>query len=175
MSEKIPRLLLVLVLMTSGLYTGIVAGSIATSEPPTDEFMAENAEIIAICEVTSIKVETDRTVYTLETSEAIKGIVPKKFNISTGEGAQKKTTPKPVRFEAGKEYVVYLCEENGKYAVFWEAWGKTPLSAFNTELLEDLRDNYKGTIELDVHPVFFIFLLLLSCVLVYFFWARTSK
>ena len=175
MNKKISYLILTLILVSIGLSTWTIYGSIATSEPPTKEFMAENADIIVICKVIGVEVEIYRTLYSFESLEAIKGTISEEFSISTGEGAQKKTTPTPVRFEEGQEYVVYLKDEDGKYSVFWEEWGKTPLNGFDTELLGDLRDTYKGTIELDVHPIFFIFLLFLSCNLVYFFWTKTSK
>ncbi|MCW4013887.1 MAG: hypothetical protein NWF07_13005 [Candidatus Bathyarchaeota archaeon] len=175
MRKKISYLILTLILVSVGLSTWTIEGSIATSEPPTDEFMAENADIIVICKVTSVEIETYRTLYNFESLEAIKGTIPEEFSITTGEGVQKKTTPTPVRFDEGQEYVVYLSEEDGKYSVFWEEWGKTPLNVFDSDLLGDLRDTYKGTIELDVHPVFFIFLLFLSCVLVYFFYIKTSN
>ncbi len=175
MKEKTSLLLLALILAASGFSVGVTCASIATSDPPTDEFMMENADIIVICKVTNVDVGVHNTDYMFETEEAVKGVIQKVFMITTADGTNRHTEPPAVRFEDGQEYIVYLSEEDGKYSVFFGEWGKTLLSAFNEELLDNLRSSYRGTIELDVPPVFFIFLLFLSCVLVYYFWTLTNN
>jgi hypothetical protein len=170
MKTKTFLILVSVFLVLDGFMTIPAYGSIATSEPPTNVFMSENAEIIAVCRVKSVDVGFHSTVYSFETMEAIKGIIPKGYVITTKEGITGHTSPPQVRFEVEQTYLVYLCEKNGVFSVFFGEWGKTPLVASNTGLLDSLRETYDGTISMDVHPVSFVSIPFIFCVLVYFHW-----
>ncbi|MCB2172633.1 hypothetical protein KQH65_07840 [archaeon] len=168
--EKLNGVLLVLILSSSLI--GITHASIATSDPPTSEFMAENSDIIAICRVTGVSVGVSNTRYGFKVIEAIKGNIKEEFVITTKEGTLRHTSPPQVSFEKGQELLMYLAEKDGKYQVFFGSWGKCILPAVNKPLLDSLRSEYTGDIISNAEYLMITGIILASILLIAAYWMQ---
>ena len=167
---KLNSFLLVLILGSSIINT--THASIATSDPPTNEFMAENADIIVICRVTGVNVGVSNTRYGFKVIEAIKGNIKEEFVITTKEGTLRRTSPPQVRFEKGQELLMYLSEKNGNYQVFYGSWGKCILPSVNEPLIDSLRSEYTGEIISNTEYLMITGAFLASILLIIVYWMQ---
>ena len=170
LKEKLNGFLLVLILSSSLI--GSIHASIATSDPPTNEFMAENADIIVVCRVTGVSVGVSNTRYGFKAIEAIKGTIKEEFVITTKEGTLRHTSPPQVSFEKGQELLLYLCEKGGKYQVFFGSWGKCILPAVNEPLIDSLRMEYTGKIINNTEYLMITGVFLASTLLIILYWIQ---
>jgi len=133
---------LILLLLSS---TTCGYGSIAISEPPTIDEMAEKADLAFIGRVKHITLMETKTIYLFDVHEYIKDSRDNiTFKIQLSGGLRRVSSPPSPTFEHGELYLVFFVDD-GRIKVLYGSYGKILLDAVNSDSLDVIRDKYGST------------------------------
>jgi len=133
---------LILLLLSS---TTCGYGSIAISEPPSIDEMAEKADLAFIGRVKHITLMETKTIYFFDVHEYIKESRDNiTFKIQLSGGLTRVSSPPSPTFEHGELYLVFIVDD-GRYNVLYGSYGKLLLDAVDEDSLDFIRDKYGST------------------------------
>jgi hypothetical protein len=120
-------------------------GSIAISEPPTIDEMAEKADLAFIGRVQHITYMEKNTIYRFEVHEYIKESRDNvTFLIQISDGLKgMETSPSPT-FEHGENYLVFLMDDV-RFTILYGHYGRLLMDTVDSESLNVIRETYGST------------------------------